>query len=492
MSWSQLTRLCQKAPVWLIGVPGAIIIYTTQQQIVGYEFPTIWISVVLTVAVIATIVKTLISVLRTHVIFIDMPDPDNYAAVLLRAHQSKEMNNWLTVVGRWVSQRLGHPFCPLYIVCGGRRVNLGLVHKNSNNRFFDQSTKSWLEWDFHQHIGPLPADEAIIYDPKTVQDSVLVLKKNMFDLDCILQTAGYSDYVLVVGYIAKQIPLSYSHHADEWRFYNNVEKHWVTTNEYDQLSDERCNEFDKLQNFDQRRKLARQFMNHLTGVTDFESSSIGSHWLSLEQLHTLLLKNATIDITMAGPATDMAYLVDKSSNWTRNVRKINAMWAVCELGPNTGKMNVCGFNFNEAADVQAAQYLSSKYFPNAMFSFLPTETCKLTPQFKVTCKMAERINVLRCLVDKIALWTHVKGGQTEPLFDYFVCESLEITKALHKMGLIKVFVIPNTTKGYMILSPSANETLFNAWVNPSEMFRVFNWGQNKFSGTHWSSAKVVG
>ncbi|KAL9963110.1 hypothetical protein ACROYT_G032285, partial [Oculina patagonica] len=443
---------------------------------------------------IATIVKMLISVLRTRVIFIDMPDPDNYAAVLLRAHQSKEINNWLAVVGRWVLQRLGHPLCPLYIVCGGRRVNLGLAHKNTTERFFDQSTKTWLEWDFHRHIGPLPADEAIMKDPKTVEDSALVLKKNMFDLDCILQTAGYSDYVLVKGHIAKQIPLSYSHHADEWRFYNNVEKHWVTTNEYDQLSDERCNEFYKFQDFDQRRKLARHSMNQLTGVSNFESSSTGSHWLSLDQLHKLLLKYMTIDITMAGPATDMAYLVDKSLNWTRNVRKINAMWAVCELGPNTGKMNVCGLNFNEAADVQAAQYLSSKHFPNAAFSFLPTETCKLTPQFKVTCKMAERIDVLRCLVDKIALWTHVKGGQTEPLFDYFICESLDITTTLQKMGLVKVFVIPNADKGYMILSPSTNETLFTAWVNPSEMFRVFSWGQNNisFNGSHWSSAKVVG
>ena len=460
----------------------------------GYEFLTIWISVVVTVAA-AIIVTTLTPILMgTHVIFIDMPDPDNYAAALLRAHQSKGMNNWLAVLSRWVLKSFGYPLCPLYIVCGGRRVNLGLAHKNTNNRFFDQSTMSWLKWDCHQHVGPLSADEAIMYDPQTVEDSALVLKKNMFDLDCILQTAGCSGYVLVVGHIAKQIPLSYSHHADEWRFYDNVNKQWVSTSDYDQLSDERCDELDKTQNFDKRRKLARQFMNQLTGVSDFESSSTGSHWLSLDQLHALLHKYVTIDITMAGPATDMAYLVDKSSDWARNVRKLSAMWAVCELGPNTGKMNVCGMNFNEAADVQDAHYVSPKHFPNAVFSFLPTETCKLTPQFKVTSNMAEHVDVLHCLADKITLWTHVKGGLTEPLFDYFICESSDIATTLHKMGLIKVFVIPNINKGYMILSPSANETPFTAWVNPNEMFRVFSWGQKKiyFNGTHWANAKVVG
>ena len=124
---------------------------------------------------------------------------------------------------------------------------------------------------------------------RQLKDSALVLKKNMFDLDCILHNAGYSDYVLVKGLVAKQIPLSYSHHADEWRFYNNVEKHWVSTDEYDQLSDQRCNESDIMQNFEQRRKLARLFIDRLSGVSDFESSSIGSHWLSLDQLHTLLV-----------------------------------------------------------------------------------------------------------------------------------------------------------------------------------------------------------
>ena len=322
----------------------------------GYDFPTIWISVAVTVGVGAIFVTTLIFMLTrsTRVIFIDMPDPNNYAAALLQANESKGTTNRLAVVGRWVLKRFGYPLCPLYIVCSGRRVNLGLAHKNTNNRFFDQSTMSWLKWDCHQHVGPLSADEAITYDPQTVEDSTLVLKKNMFDLDCILQTAGYTDYVLVVGHIAKQIPLSYSHHADEWRFYNNVKKHWVTRSQYDQLSNKRCNAFDKTQNFDKRRKLARQIINQFTGLSDFESSSTGSHWLSLDQLHAVLHKYATIDITMAGPATEMAYLVDKSSNWTQNVTKINTMWAVCELGPNTGKMNVCGINFNKAADVQDA------------------------------------------------------------------------------------------------------------------------------------------
>ena len=495
MLWSQLKiHVLHATPLCVINAIGASFIYLVHQLIIESEFWTFWI-LILIIVVIAmfTFRKTLMSVLNTHVIFIDMPDPDNYAAVLLRAYQNKRTNDWLRIASQRVLKRLGYPLCPLYIVCGGRRVNLGLAHKNTNSRFFDQSSRSWLKWDIHQHIGTLTADETILHDPTTIEDSALVLKKNMFDLDCILHTAGYSDYVLVKGHIAKQIPLSYSHHADEWRFYNNIEKHWVSTDEYDQLSDRRCNESDTTQNFDQRRKLAHRLIDQLTGESDFESSSIGSHWLSLDQLHTLLCKYySAIDITMAGPATDLAYLVDKSSCWAPNVSKICAMWAVCELGQNTGKMNVCGMNFNEAADLQDAQYLTSKRFPNAIFSFLPTETCKLTPQFKVTHNMAEGIDVLKCLADKITLWTHVKGGQVEPLFDYFICESPDIAEALYKMGLIKVYVIPNSNKGYMILSPSADKTSFSAWVNPKEMFRNFTWGENKisFNGTHWFNAKV--
>ena len=494
--WSQVKVLVPHAtPFWVISITGASFIYLVHQLIMESKFWTSWIlMVIILVIAMVTFTKKLMSVLWTHVIFIDMPDPDNYAAVLLRACQNKGTNDWLRVAGKWVLQRMGFPLCPLYIVCGGRRVNLGLAHKNTNNKFFDQSSMSWLKWDFHQHIGTLTADEAIVNDPKTIQDSALVLKKNMFDLDCILHNAGYSDYVLVKGNIAKQIPLSYSHHADEWRFYNNVEKHWVSTDEYDQWSDQRCNESDITQNFEQRRKLARLFIDRLSGVSDFESSSIGSHWLTLDQLHTLLCNYySAINITMAGPATDLAYLVDKSSCWTENVSKICAMWAVCELGQNTGRMNVCGMNFNKAADLQDAQYMTPKHFPNALFSFLPTETCKLTPQFKVTHSMAARIDVLQCVADKIALWTHIKDGQAEPLFDHFICESPDITAALHKMGLIKVYVTPNTNEGYMILSPSPDKTSFRAWVNPKEMFRNFTWGKNKisFNGTHWSYAKVV-
>ena len=494
MLFSPLKQL-HKTAILLVGaIIAAFASYNTHQLLVEYEIPTIWIFVVviLELTAVTTVIKSLVLVLQTHILFIDMPDPDNYAAALLRAHQSKMNDNLVAVWGRWVLKCLGFPMCPLYIVCGGRRVNLGLAHKNTNGRFFDESTKSWVKWDFNQPIGQLMADKDIMWDPNTIEDSSLVLKKNMFDLDCILRSAGFSDYVLVTGHIAKEIPLSYSHHADEWRFYDNVKKCWVTPDEYDQLSNRRCNESDDSQNFDERRKLARQFINQLTGVSDFESNPTGLHWLSLDQFLSLLSKYFTIDITMAGPATDMAYLVKKSSSWTHDVKKINAMWAVCELGLNTGKMNVCGMNFNEAADLQSAEYLSPKYFLNSTFSFLPTETCKLTPHFKVTQKMAEHIDVLQCLADKIALWTHVKGGRTEPLFDYFICESPDITETLHKMGLIKVFVSPKTHEGYMILSPSENETVFTAWVNPSEMFRVFTWGKNKisFNGNHWSNAKI--
>ena len=102
--------------------------------------------------------------------------------------------------------------------------------------------------------------------------------------------------------------------------------------------------------------------------------------------------------------------------------------------------------------------------------------------------------MLQYLADKIVLWDHVSGGWNESLFDCLICEYLDISTKLQEFGLIKVFVIPNINKGYMILSPSANETLFTAWVSPNEMFRVFSWGQKKiyFNGTHWASAKVVG
>lgn len=107
--------------------------------------------------------------------------------------------------------------------------------------------------------------------------------------------------------------------------------------------------------------------------------------------------------------------------------------------------------------------------------------------------MAEEMRVLQCVKDKIAIWTHVKGGKTEPLFDYFICESPNMTETLFKMGLIKVFVIPKIHDGYLILSPCKSKTRFTAWVNPNEMFRVFTWGKCKisFDGNHWSTAKVV-
>lgn len=450
--------------------------------------------VIIGLAAIIIMKALLLALSSTHVMFIDMPDPDNYAAALLGADQTKPTKHWLAMAARWVLQRFGFPLCPLYIVCGGRRVDLGLAHKNTNGRFFDETTKSWLKWDFRGHIGPLPADKAVIGQPDTIDDSVLVLRKNMLDLEAILRSAGYSEFVLVTGHIAKQIPLSHSHHADEWRFYDNVRDCWVTTDEYDRLSNKRCDDSDESQTFDQRRELARQFINQLTGFSDFESSYAGSHWLTLDQL-AVLCKYSAVHITMGGPATDMAYLVEESKAWTRNVKTINAMWAVCDLGQNTGKMNLCGMNFNEAADIHAAEYLSLKLFPNAMFSFLPSETCILTPEFKVTREMAESIDVLRFLAGKIALWTHVKSGRTEPLFDYFICESPDVAGALHQMGLVKVFVVPNVSaRGYAILSPSKTETQFTAWVNPNVMFADFTWGPNNvsFNGIDWSSAKIVG
>lgn len=438
------------------------------------------------------IVKRVGVALSTHIIFIDMPDPDNYAAVLLRAHQSQSSDHCLAVAGRWILRRLGFPLSPLYIVCGGRRVNLGLAHKNTNGTFFDESSQSYVNWDFRRHVGTLPADEAVMNDRGTTEDSALVLKKNMYDLECILRCAGFTEFVLVTGHIASQIPLSYSHHADEWRFYDNCHNCWVTPYEYDQLSNKRCDESDVFQNFDQRRKLARQFINQLTGINDFALDSVGSHWLTLDQLYPVLCRYSTVHMTVGGPATDVAYLVEKSSTWTRNVNTISAMWAVFDLGQNTGKMNLCGMNFNEAADRKSAKYLSSDFFPNAMFSLLPTETCKLTPGFKVSEEMAERIDILRPLAGKITLWSHAKGGCTEPLFDYFICESPDIIAALQKLGLIKVFVTLVARK-CAVLSPSEAETQFTAWVN-TNMFTEFTWGPNddKFVGTHWCSAKSTG
>lgn len=349
-----------------------------------------------------------------------------------------------------------------------------------------------MNWDFRRHVGTLPADEAVMNDRGTTEDSALVLKKNMYDLECILRCAGFTEFVLVTGHIASQIPLSYSHHADEWRFYDNCHNCWVTPYEYDQLSNKRCDESDVFQNFDQRRKLARQFINQLTGINDFALDSVGSHWLTLDQLYPVLCRYSTVHMTVGGPATDVAYLVEKSSTWTRNVNTISAMWAVCDLGQNTGKMNLCGMNFNEAADRKSAKYLSSDFFPNAMFSLLPTETCKLTPGFKVSEEMAERIDILRPLAGKITLWSHAKGGCTEPLFDYFICESPDIIAALQKLGLIKVFVTLVARK-CAVLSPSEAETQFAAWVN-TNMFTEFTWGPNddKFDGTHWCSAKSTG
>ena len=447
--------------LWFTGITCAIgaAIYSVQQTFVEYEILAILILITAIIGFIIIIIMEGLGVaLSTHVIFIDMPDPDNYAAALLRADQTKPINHWLAMAARWMLWRLGFHLCPLYIVCGGRRVNLGLAHKNTDGRFFDESTQSYLVWDFRRHVDTLPADKAIVNDPETIEDSALVLSKNMFDLECILRCAGYSEFVLVTGHIAQQIPLSYSHHADEWRFYSNVDNSWVTPVEYDLLSDRRCVEANESQTFDQRRKLARQFIKQLTGFDDFESSSVGSHWLTLDQLRAELFRYSTVDITVGGPATDVAYLVEQSSGWTRNVNTVSAMWAVCDLGKNTGKMNLCGMNFNEAADTHAAKYLCPSFFPNAMFSFLPTETCKLTSDFKVTQEMAEGIDILRCLAGKIALWSHVKAGRTEPLFDYFICESPEIIATLHKMGLVKAFVTLDTsTKGFSVLSPSKTE-----------------------------------
>ena len=286
MSSSPLNQL-QKPAILLGGAIVAFVLFVTRQPVES-EINSIWVTLVLILVFssVVVIIKSLTFVLCTHVLFIDMPDPDNYAAALLRSHQSKMNDNLLARIGRKVLKSFGLSFCPLYIVCAGRRVNLGLAHKNAHGRFFDESAKCWLNWDPNEHIGQLAADKDITCDSKTIEDSFLVLKKNMFDLDCILHSAGFADYILVRGHIAKEIPLSYSHHADEWRFYNNVKKSWVSLAEYDQLSDRRCDESDDSQDFEQRRKLAHHIINKLTGASDFASSCFGSHWLSLDQFHT--------------------------------------------------------------------------------------------------------------------------------------------------------------------------------------------------------------
>lgn len=70
-------------------------------------------------------------------------------------------------------------------------------------------------------------------DLKIIEDFFLVFKKNMFDLDCILYFVGFVDYILVRGYIVKEILLLYLYYVDEWCFYNNVKKSWVLLVEYD-------------------------------------------------------------------------------------------------------------------------------------------------------------------------------------------------------------------------------------------------------------------
>ena len=54
------------------------------------EINSIWVTLVLILVFssVVAIIKSLTFVLCTHVLFIDMPDPDNYAAALLRSHQS--------------------------------------------------------------------------------------------------------------------------------------------------------------------------------------------------------------------------------------------------------------------------------------------------------------------------------------------------------------------------------------------------------------------
>ena len=139
MSSFPLNQL-QKPAILLGGAIVAFVLFVTRQPVES-EINSIWVTLVLILVFssVVVIIKSLTFVLCTHVLFIDMPDPDNYAAALLRSHQSKMNDNLLARIGGKVLKSFGLSFCPLYIVCAGRRVNLGLAHKNAHGRFFDES-----------------------------------------------------------------------------------------------------------------------------------------------------------------------------------------------------------------------------------------------------------------------------------------------------------------------------------------------------------------
>lgn len=109
MSSSPLNQMFKPA-ICLGGVIIAFGLYSTRQVPMEFKFQILGLILLFTFVII--FVKSLILVLCTYVLFIDMPDPDNYAAALLRTYQSKMNDNLLSRVGRKILKSLGLSLSP--------------------------------------------------------------------------------------------------------------------------------------------------------------------------------------------------------------------------------------------------------------------------------------------------------------------------------------------------------------------------------------------
>jgi len=330
------------------------------------------------------------------VVFIDMPDPDNFVCVL-------------ATYSLLVKDEFGDSE-KLHVVISGRPTNLAA--KSLTPKEFGSRLKAG------EKIGDLLKRGKSETDNKN--HSTRVLEDGAVCLSLFLQRHGISPskFCIYNGGIAPNAPVSHRMHAREFLFDradlvdpSRKQGSIINSTEYYEL----VKKFDDMSEDGEREEAVLKVLRRAEGKNIFRP---------LSELVENIGKRPLMFI-LGGPATGIQNLLGLpavDSSFVRQISSLHGMYGAWD-NAKPGSFNLFPNQFNVAADIEAACDLLIRKRPQFPMYFVPTETCKhkqlsMTPE-KLDALIREYYQTSGggSILKMYQLWFNIQGRRPFFIFD---------------------------------------------------------------------------
>jgi inosine-uridine nucleoside N-ribohydrolase len=344
---------------------------------------------------------------------LDRPDPDNFAALLVRLGQRRSKRHNKTN--------------PLHVVLVGRRFSSKLSPAVLNAETGLMEIEVWEKEKEAKIVSVEPKEigkyvkqaawEAECWDED--EEELLMGLYAAHVRACLHDFVEGDEYLLYHGGVARLAGLSSAVHSLDFEF----------------LRDPKCESFDltpaaDLASFNQtwrsmtEEERADHFLARACAPSEEQTKLL--HLTAFTRF-CMARPNVPIKLTVASPLTAVATTFKNKPALAERVAYVAAM-----SGAWDGSQNLLGTCFNNAVDYEASKTcfggdLFPNLFPNARILLVPTETCKMGP-FALSAETIRSLttqqnatqtqtHTQKAMADGVEQWTGLKRGVPQALFD---------------------------------------------------------------------------